>query len=162
MYAIMCAGFLAVNFCVMQIKTVKYMANSVVLAPETAVVTPPWGEFFEQVAVVDVSGVGRVAFLRSLDPDAFEDLHDMRMIYGLFREGSLVMGEGNLRSVFGKLPTEYREIPLVPMGDMRHRRVEFNHQTFSVLFKDGMRTNFVTWGILDLMNHVFLVAVLVR
>jgi hypothetical protein len=138
------------------------MSDSEVLVLETAVVTPPWGEFFEQVAVVDVSGVGRVAFLRSLDPDAFEDLRDMRMLYSLFTEGSLVMGEGSLRRVFGKLPIEYRETPLVPMGDMRHRRVEFSHQTFRVLLKDGMRTNFVTWGILDLMNHVFLVAVLVQ
>jgi hypothetical protein len=154
-----CAGFLAVNFCKMQIKTVQTMSDSAALASGTAMVIPLWEEFFEQVAVVDVPGVGRVAFLRSIDSDAFEDLQDMRMLYSLFPEGSLVMGEGSLRRVFGKLPTEYRGTPLVPLGDMRHRRVEFSHQTFHVLFKEGMRTNFVTWGILDLMNHVFIVAV---
>ena len=136
------------------------MTELAVLAPETAVVTPPWAEFFEQVASADVSGVGKVAFLRSLGSDAFEEVHDITTLYGLFQADALVAGEANLRRVFSKLPMEYRETPLVPMGDMRHRKVEFPHQTFRVLFKDGARTNFVTWGILDLRNHTFIVAVL--
>ncbi len=138
------------------------MSNSAFLSPETAVVTPVWKEFFEQVAIVYVSGVGRVAFLRSVDHETFEETHDISMIYNFFPEGTLVIGEVNLRRVFGKLPMEFRETPLIPLGDMRNRKIEFPHQIFRVLFKDGMRTNFVTWGIHDLMNSSFLVAMLVH
>lgn len=157
----MCAGFLAVNI-LQNAEKLSQTMDSAVLVPETAVVTPPWAEFFEQIAIADVAEVGKVAFLRSLDSEAFEEAYETTTLYSLFQKDALVMGEVNLRRAFSKLPMEYREIPLVPLGDMRHRRVEFPHQTFRVLFYDGKRTNFVTWGILDLMNNIFLIAMLVR
>jgi len=154
----MCAGFLAVNSLRNAEKLSKNSMESAVLALETASVGQK-NEFFECVAVVNVPRLGRVAIFRSHLPEDFQSLSDMPALYTTFPEGSLVTMHGNLCAVLKTLPMELRETPLVPLGDMRVRRVEFEHQVFHVLFKDGMRINSVVWNVCGLMTTEFLIAV---
>ncbi|TAK57306.1 hypothetical protein EPO17_02325 [Patescibacteria group bacterium] len=135
------------------------------MAEDSAVLDAPSGarvglesKFFEVVACESVPGVGRVAFLRSRSPRLFEGL-DMRILYNLYPPGTLVTGDASLRRAFYKLPMEFRETPLVPLGEMLLRRIEFRHQPFKVFFKDGQRINTPTWGITDLAENIFLVVV---
>jgi len=154
----MCGGFLAVNSLRNAEKLSEEYMNSAVLALETVAVGQRKG-FFKCVAVVNVPKLGNVAIFRSHLPEDFHPLSDMPRLYTTFQEGSLVTTHSSLCAVLRVLPMELRETPLVPLGDMRARRVEFEHQVFHVLFKDGMRINSVVWNVCGLTTTEFLIAV---
>lgn len=134
------------------------MTDSAVLVPETVSVGSR-NEFFECVVVVNVPRLGKIAIFRSHLPEDFHPLLDMPTLYDIFPEGSLVTTHSSLCGVVKSLPMGLRETPLVPLGDMRVRKIEFGHQVFHVLFKDGVKINSVVSNVLDLATTDFLVAV---